>query len=164
MPQYTMADAQEIFNIAYLGLASQGFKQSLSLAKSACSYRGKDGLKCAIGHVITDDDLATSLDSGMYNEPEDTKSGFSISSLLTGSLPLDKKVQEIFDSSPQFIEFLRDLQNVHDRVPDDWKKDTIPEHMKRNMEAFAATHKLSVPALPKKVQVQVQVPKEEEKE
>jgi hypothetical protein len=161
MPQYTMADAQKIFNIAYLGLASQGFKQSLSSSKATCAYRGRDGLKCAIGHVIKDDALAIALDDSLGYLPEQ-KSGYPISSLLTGRHPLDMKVQEIFDSSPEFIDFLRKLQNVHDRVPVDWIKGTIPELMKRNMEAFAVTYKLSVPAIPAPQPKEIQEPQEKE--
>lgn len=44
---------QEIFDTAYRGLEAQGFKQSLN--GSGCSYRGDDGRKCAIGHIIPDE-------------------------------------------------------------------------------------------------------------
>jgi len=148
MPQYTMADAQEIFNIAYLGLASQGFKQSTKPGNASCAYRGKGELKCAIGHIIKDDALAIALDSNLHARLEIKKSGYSISSLLEGSHPLDRKVQEIFDPSPEFIDFLRELQNVHDRVQECGVKNTVPDFMKRNLEAFAASHKLSIPAIP----------------
>jgi hypothetical protein len=143
MPQYTLADAQEIFNIAYLGLASQGFKQSLSSGKATCAYRGKGGLKCAIGHVIKDDALAIALDAPMDYPPQQ-KSGYSISCLLTGSHPLDRKVQEIFDSSPEFIDFLSALQGVHDYVYA--LGDAI--NMEKGLKAFAKRHNLTIPTVP----------------
>lgn len=37
----------------YRGLRKQGWKQSLR-GKDKCSYRGRDGMKCAIGQIIPD--------------------------------------------------------------------------------------------------------------
>lgn len=48
---------QEIFNKAVAGLASQKFQRSVS-DNGRCLYRGPNGLKCAIGHVVTDEQIA----------------------------------------------------------------------------------------------------------
>lgn len=46
---------QEIFDKAYLGMASQGFRASLRRPDSNSSaYRAPDGCRCSIGWVIPD--------------------------------------------------------------------------------------------------------------
>jgi hypothetical protein len=45
---------QEIFNKVYLGLKGQSFVKSTDLAGN-CKYRGANGTKCAIGHLIPDE-------------------------------------------------------------------------------------------------------------
>ena len=52
-------NAQEIFTTVYTGVVTQG-----ALAKDdtgACLYRGPDGTKCGVGHLI-DDELAASIE------------------------------------------------------------------------------------------------------
>lgn len=48
---------QEAFDKAVAGLAAQGFKRSVGGPDGfeQCVYRGKDGKKCALGHLIPDD-------------------------------------------------------------------------------------------------------------
>lgn len=41
---------QEIFDKVYLGLKSQGFRQSIN--NYQCVYRGPYGRRCAIGHLM----------------------------------------------------------------------------------------------------------------
>ena len=57
---------QEIFNKAYIGLASQGFEQSTD-EDGTCLYRSTDGKKCAIGWCISDKDY----DPSMEGKPSD---------------------------------------------------------------------------------------------
>lgn len=47
---------QEIFNAMVKGLAAQGFKQSKN--EHGCKFRGNDGMKCALGQLVTDEELA----------------------------------------------------------------------------------------------------------
>lgn len=61
-----------------------------------CRYRGPNGLKCGIGHILTDND---------YHE------------ILEG-----KTVKELLEElrismSPRKIKFLSDIQTAHDSVP-----------------------------------------------
>ena len=49
-----MTTQQEVFNLVYAGLRNQGFRSSLNVTHR-CSYRGQDGMKCAIGHILDDD-------------------------------------------------------------------------------------------------------------
>src|SRR6185369_17355290 len=54
---------QEMFDKMCQGLRAQGWQQSRNdFAK--CSYRGKDGLKCAAGHLMPDDVYQTAFDLG----------------------------------------------------------------------------------------------------
>jgi len=53
---------QDYFTKAYHGLASQGFVKSSEGGR--CLYRGPNGLKCAIGHCIPDDEYRSSFEGG----------------------------------------------------------------------------------------------------
>lgn len=44
---------QEAFDKAVAGLAAQGFTRSVHLG--GCQYRGPNGKKCALGHLIPDE-------------------------------------------------------------------------------------------------------------
>ena len=57
-----MKTLQEIFDTAYLGLAKQGFQTSIN-DDETCVYRGPDGMKCAIGHCILDNDYRGDMDN-----------------------------------------------------------------------------------------------------
>lgn len=46
-----------MFDMAVTGLAKQGFKQSLNSTGRRCVYRGKDNMKCAIGHCLEDNEI-----------------------------------------------------------------------------------------------------------
>ena len=46
---------QEALNIAARGILEQG-AYSLNKARTSCMYRGENGTKCAVGHLIPDDD------------------------------------------------------------------------------------------------------------
>ena len=55
---------QQLFDIAYTGLAKQGFQRSMSPDDPAlCAYRGLNGLKCAIGHAIPDEKYQPDMES-----------------------------------------------------------------------------------------------------
>lgn len=46
--------AQRLYDMSVEGVIRQG-RRSHSPQKRACMYRGPDGLKCAVGHVIPDE-------------------------------------------------------------------------------------------------------------
>lgn len=46
---------QEMFDTAFAGLESQGFKKSQDLNKGGCCYRGDGDMKCAAGWLLPDD-------------------------------------------------------------------------------------------------------------
>ena len=54
---------QDLFDMAYAGLKKQGFAQSLdSHGHGQCKYRGRGGLKCAVGHLIPDERYSSSFE------------------------------------------------------------------------------------------------------
>jgi hypothetical protein len=46
-----MNELQKLFNKSVAGLASQGFKQSISRL-GTCKYLNTEGLKCSVGHLM----------------------------------------------------------------------------------------------------------------
>jgi len=56
----TRMTAQEVFDTAVLGVLSQG-KPSINHTGD-CMYRGPNGLKCAAGHVLKDQDYKRHFD------------------------------------------------------------------------------------------------------
>lgn len=53
---------QEIFDKVWDGLKTQGFKQSYNKISGTCHYRGPDGLKCAAGHLIPDNEYDPAIE------------------------------------------------------------------------------------------------------
>lgn len=56
-----MLTLQECFDRAYLGVINQGHKSSVvdQHGQSTCQYRGPNGAKCAVGHLILDEHIGT---------------------------------------------------------------------------------------------------------
>jgi hypothetical protein len=53
--------AQEVFDFVCLKVLEQG---KPSMRGTGCAYRGEGGLKCAVGHLIRDEDYRKEFDSG----------------------------------------------------------------------------------------------------
>ncbi len=117
---------QEVFNKAYLGLAAQGFRRSIKNEADEdemCRYRSPNGLKCAVGHLLTDEQYTPEME------------GNSILSLerLTGV-----DLGEVFGVD---MMFLQDLQECHDSGLE-------PSEMIESLVAFAERFGLTVPVVP----------------
>ena len=118
---------QKVFDTAFIGAKEQGFGHSLGPANDGtCAYRGKNGRKCLIGHLIPDDRYTMNLESDG---------------------PIDLAVKGIFgtgygevSAEPKEKEedagFLRALQMVHDYSTFDMKKD---------LKEFAEKWNLTIP-------------------
>lgn len=126
-------DKQELFNRVYLGLAKQGFKQSGETYSSeheqeprfACRYRGDEGMKCAVGFLLTDE---------AYSE------------VLEGHAVSNDVVQEAVCTSLGIEELnctlytlLQKLQQIHDYS-------ASPEVMREDLHAYARRNNLSIPS------------------
>jgi hypothetical protein len=128
---------QDIFDRVYLGLKGQGFRPSVTLDNPGCAYRGAEGLKCAAGHLIPDDDYRESME------------GYPASDLDFFKKKYDSEVMKFIDT----------LQEAHDggfgRVIDDGVVVDLfyfcsnvaptPEGVKENLEVAAMYFGLTVP-------------------
>jgi len=107
--------SQELFNRAYLAIIKQG--RPARTESRMCFYRHRDGTKCAIGHLITDEEYLPEME------------GYG--------------VQKLYDRGLRpHLDLLHDLQQAHDQSsPDNF----IPE-FKQRMASIARRHNLDVPA------------------
>lgn len=112
-----MCTRQEIFDIAWTGLKSQGFERSLSDVASGCAYRGEDGLRCAIGWCIPDKKYNRRLEGRGADDPD---------------------VLEAAGIDERDSDFADDLQVCHDF------EDT-PSGVEEALRNFAREHDLTIP-------------------
>jgi tRNA(Met) C34 N-acetyltransferase TmcA len=114
-----MLTKQEIFNKAYAGLKAQGFQRAVRDAGplAICQYRGRNGLKCAIGHLIPDENYCPTLEG---------KGAELLVVREAANIPLDVP-----------ISFLVDLQTCHDAG-------SSPEAMKRSLTVFSHQYNLKI--------------------
>jgi len=112
---------QEAFDRALRGIRAQGYRQSLT--GTGCAYRGENGLKCAIGHCIDDDELARRMDIGHAT---------SITALLNSAKHLN--LNTLFKDCDERL--LLRLQHAHDRI-------RSPTPFEDEMSLIAAHHNLS---------------------
>ena len=126
---------QEMFTKVWLGLQAQGWRQSI--IGTTCRYRGPEGLKCAIGHLIPDDKYQSDWESS------------SIGYLL-GRFPLLVGLHV----TQEDVAFLEHLQRAHDQYAirlelDEESKGKAELRKFDDMRAafleLASLHNLSVP-------------------
>lgn len=108
---------QEVFDAVWNGLASQGFQRSIGY-EGTCLYRGPDGLKCAVGHLIPDNLYDTDLE------------GKTVSQLIEAECLVGVFGEEV-DTS-----FLFKLQQAHD---------TSDGNMKEKLASVATSFGLNYP-------------------
>lgn len=127
---------QELFNIAWNGIKSQGFQQSVLRNEDgspkrthggdgvvSCAYRDPQGRKCAVGWMIPDEYYHPALENKLASSPEVCKAA----GLVGGE----------WNGEPNFA---RQLQAVHDSV-----ESSTPEGMEKNLREFALQHGLDIP-------------------
>lgn len=92
---------QEIFTTVVKHLLTQN-KTSIDEKHISCLYRGPNGLKCAVGILITDDE---------YSEEMECK---SVDVLIDENLLPERLIEHSY--------FLQQLQKIHDSgQPKDWE-------------------------------------------
>ena len=130
---------QEVFNKAVKGLAAQGFQSSRNKDKT-CRYRGPEGLKCAVGHLIPDEVDCTPLegDSVYFRGVIDLLNtlGYNVEAGVTY---LNASGSVCYEHTPD-VRFLFDLQKAHDNACN-------AESMKDCLTAFAQKYNLSTEVL-----------------
>ncbi len=114
---------QELFNLAYLGLAAQGFRKSVNPVANRCQYRAPNGDRCAIGHCIPDEKYLPEM------EVSDKYLGWGAFRVL---------VHAYGPNVGSLAGLARDLQSAHDFS-------ASPENMTYNLCAVAASYGLTVP-------------------
>lgn len=108
---------QELFDLAWNGLKSQGFERSLFPRSDSCAYRGEGGRRCAIGWAIEDANYSRDLE------------GIGLS---------HTRVQQAANVSIDDEQFAIDLQSCHDFGFD-------PACMVSRLRQFAERHSLTIP-------------------
>lgn len=96
-----MTDAQTIFNTVYINIMKQG-KASLN-GEGKCMYRSPDGSKCAVGHLIEDDEYDDDMEHtniyGLYDL-------YFLPKRLAGHLELLTQLQQAHDNFSSHENFL----------------------------------------------------------
>lgn len=120
-------DKQAAYDKACSGLKGQNFERSLALdmrgqPTGGCAYIGKDGMRCAIGHLLKDDE------DGMGFTEIENHLGIEDSIGVQMQLEVD---EQDFDT----IRFLSKLQDCHDGAE-------TPDQMKASLETFAFKNNL----------------------
>ena len=110
---------QAVFDRAVAGLAAQKFQPSVN--GSGCSYRGEGGRKCAVGHLIDDDEYLPSME------------GKSAMDLLGGP------------SSNPVHSFVAQLQRAHDRSTELEAGQDPVRYMKNRLMTIGRDHELVIP-------------------
>lgn len=122
---------QEWLNKAVTGLSSQGFERSYSSSTATCMFRGDNGRKCAVGYLITDEQLhaAIAKERGIVYHREDPKWFREPSPYIV--------MQELTTDHKE-ASFLEYLQNCHDGS-------SGPFEMKNRLVSLARNNGLTVP-------------------
>jgi hypothetical protein len=86
------------------GLLKQG-TQSMDRTESTCKYRGTNGMRCAIGMIISDSAYKRSLEGSTIMSTDNTRKSKLIKALVDSGIDV---------STPADIEFLAEMQEIHD--------------------------------------------------
>ena len=116
---------QEIFNKVYKHMLKQGRRSLLNYMDGMCAYRGNDGLKCAVGCLIEDENYFFGLER------------FSAHSVAVQVALAKSGVDNIHQGNT--LELIGALQKIHDM--------TEPSSWERNLKAVALNYGLTVPEL-----------------
>ena len=111
---------REIFEAAWDGLKSQDFRQAMD--KNGCQYKTDDGLRCAIGWCMNEEDI---------NQYVATHKGFKL-----GGTVSNPDVRELAGISYDDKEFALALQSIHDN----FGRPLEPELLKQRLIGFAYAH------------------------
>lgn len=119
---------QQIFDAAYRGVMQQG-RQSMSpgIFGKGCKYRGPNGLKCAVGFLISDQ-AAKAWDRSPHS---------SIGARITSK---SKFVEQWMRDNRHLLE---SIQRAHDNDPE--PGETFTQSFDRRMRRIAKDYLLEIP-------------------
>ena len=126
---------QNMFDTAVKGIIKQGKPSIVKKhgGPGVCRYRGRNGLKCAIGHLITDSKYSAKLE------------GISLlGNNLDGGVAIDR-ILEAANIDPRDQFFAANLQHLHDGCPS--FGDGFLTEFKKSARRFAEAHNLSTKVL-----------------
>lgn len=125
-----MLTRQEIFTKVYVGLMKQKVASVSDSKKPSCVYRGRNGTKCAVGHLIPDSSYSPRIEGK-----------------LVDGLPTSVFAAMGIDT--QDVEFLQRLQVLHDNYMPfpDVEEGSLDVWMNRMLLA-AKEFELTVPEIP----------------
>lgn len=115
---------QEMFDKAYLGVIAQGRKSEKP--NGGCAYRGAQGSKCGIGHLIPDD-LAHAWDDRTNSSIAHIRStkAYPIPDFIVTNRSLACALQDAHDCCEN-IDFINEFKYRMSKVAADFKL-TIPQ-------------------------------------
>jgi len=120
-------ELQEVFNTVYKGLAGQNWEKSTAKIQLVpdhfnfvCAYRGDNGCKCAVGHLIPDSIYKSDME------------GHGVTNIVL------HKGLEAFRGTLMFSALTR-MQSLHDTSID-------CNDMKERFEVYAVERGLTIPA------------------
>lgn len=120
---------QEIFNKAFLGVYQQN---KLSKIKDDCALRGENNCKCAIGFIISDEQITK------YQVQE-------------GDFPIDfadDLMKELLSNDEAAIDFLIDIQhNLHDQFNSSIRQPFTRDKLIKAAEKMAKHYQLDLPKI-----------------
>lgn len=91
-------NTQKMFDTIVEKLYEQGVR-SYNYSHDHCVYRGAEGAKCAVGHILSD---------RYYREDMDVNGGHRVKDIVTLGFKLPRYISDNVD-------FLSDMQNWHDK-------------------------------------------------
>lgn len=126
------ATEQEVFDYVMRALLKQGkpavTADEVNTGGVRCVYRAPDGSKCAVGHLLTEKDMAR-----IYRSRPDQNLSFR---RITDTLALPYNSRR--------VQFIEDLQALHDSVA---RKEDFVAALKRQAREFCKTRELSTEVL-----------------
>ena len=119
-----MALCQKTFDASVAGLLAQG-RYSMDSGGDSCAYRGVGHVKCAAGHLISDEEYNRNLE-GLSVDDQDVRGAVIASGFCPDTASALQEIHDTFAKSKRF-----------DFHPGPW-----PEFIGA-LKAFAAANKLS---------------------
>lgn len=112
-------EKQEIFTRVWTGMKAQGFRISMGYRLGQVEgvmYRGRNGYKCSLGHLIPDEKYKLDFEGMSVDWPESANKSLA-------EQKLQRELNEAigFDSeTDEDLQFFSELQSIHDDAANEW--------------------------------------------
>lgn len=129
-----LVDLSAILTVAYLGLQAQGWAKSTDYDDRSCRYRGFEGRKCAVGHLIPNELYSDDFEGiGVpIWEDQDGLFGDALRTVLAK-----------IGIAPHDFDFVQRMQSRHDDATNS------PVLLREAFEDFADDYSLAIPPQPR---------------